>query len=152
MGRRSAVTSTRVITLLAAMTMALALCASTVATAADDLEAKQSLEQVRQRGERGDLNAQFVLGWMYEDGTLRGVPQDYVEAAKWYRMAADQGYYAAMHELGVMYTEGRGVPQDYVMAYMWLNLAAARSPPAEPNAAEARDFVARKMTATQIAE
>jgi TPR repeat protein len=67
-------------------------------------------------------------------------------------MAADQGYYAAMHELGLMYFDGKGVPQDFVTAYMWLNLAAARSPAEETNAAEARDEIARKMTREQIAE
>ena len=38
---------------------------------------------------QGDTNAQFNLGVMYEDG--RGVTQDYQEAVKWYRKAAEQG-------------------------------------------------------------
>ena len=134
----------------------LALCVlsvSTFAAAADDLEkAKRSLEQVRERGEHGDVDAQFVLGFMYQEGTANGVPQDYAEAAKWYRLAAKQGYYAAMHELGLMYFEGKGVPQDYVMAYMWLNLAAARAPSSDTAPAVARDNVARNMTRAQIAE
>jgi TPR repeat protein len=125
----------------------------TVAGAGDDLDrAKQSLEQVREQGERGDINAQFALGFMYQDGRVKGVPQDYAEAAKWYRLAADQGYYAAMHELGFLYFEGKGVPQDYVTAYMWLNLAAARSPAGETKAAGDRDLVASRMTRAQIAE
>jgi TPR repeat protein len=114
--------------------------------------ALQSLEQVREKGERGDMDAQFVLGFMYQEGKPQGVPQDYAEAARWYRLAADQGYYAAMHELGLMYFEGKGVPEDYAMAYMWLNLAAARSPARETNAAEARDLVASRLTKAQIAE
>jgi uncharacterized protein len=133
--------------------VAFAFPVSTACAADDDLErAKQSLEQVRKQGERGDISAQFALGFMYQNGKVLGVPQDYTEAARWYRMAADQGDYAAMHELGLMYFDGKGVPQDYATAYMWLDLAAARSPAQETNAAEARDEIARKMTREQIAE
>jgi len=38
---------------------------------------------------QGNADAQFHLGVMYEFG--EGVPQDYKEAARWYRLAADQG-------------------------------------------------------------
>ena len=40
--------------------------------------------------EQGSANAQFNLGGMYEYG--EGVPQDYKTAAKWYRLAAEQGH------------------------------------------------------------
>ena len=40
--------------------------------------------------EQGNADAQSNLGLMYESG--RGVPQDYKEAIKWYRLAADQGF------------------------------------------------------------
>ena len=43
----------------------------------------------------------------------QGVPQDYEEAIKWYRLAAEQGYASAQYNLGVMYDNGDGVPQDY---------------------------------------
>ncbi|WP_315496945.1 tetratricopeptide repeat protein, partial [Haemophilus parahaemolyticus] len=39
--------------------------------------------------EQGDAAAQFNLGVMYGNG--RGVKQDYFEAVKWYRQAAEQG-------------------------------------------------------------
>ena len=42
---------------------------------------------------------------------VRGVPQDYAEAVKWYRKGADQGYARAQHNLGVVYAEGHGVPR-----------------------------------------
>ena len=38
---------------------------------------------------QGNAAAQTNLGLMY--GTGLGVPMDYVEAMKWYRLAADQG-------------------------------------------------------------
>jgi hypothetical protein len=59
---------------------------------------------------------------MYANG--EGVPQDYAEAAKWYRKAADQGYDVAQYNLGIMYDEGRGVPQDYAEAVKWYRKAA----------------------------
>ena len=51
---------------------------------------------------------------MYENG--RGVPQDYAEAVKWYRMAAEQGTPNAQGSLGMMYYKGQGVPQNYAEA------------------------------------
>ncbi len=38
---------------------------------------------------QGDANAQNNLGFMYYKG--HGVPQDYAEAVKWFRKAAEQG-------------------------------------------------------------
>ena len=39
--------------------------------------------------EQGDVDAQNYLGWMYFHGS--GVPENKVEAVKWYRKAAKQG-------------------------------------------------------------
>jgi TPR repeat protein len=98
--------------------------------------------------------ASTSLGLMYYKG--RGLPQDYAEAIKWYRLAADQGDAAAQGMLGVMYVHGEGVPQDYVQAHMWLNLAASRYPAsgkvARDDAVKVRDQIASKMTPEQIAE
>jgi TPR repeat protein len=66
--------------------------------------------------------AQFNLGAMYDNG--RGVRQDYDEAVKWYRLAADQGDAGAQSNLGVKYDLGRGVPQDHVEAVKGYRLAA----------------------------
>ncbi len=59
---------------------------------------------------------------MYFEGL--GVPQDDVEAARWYRLAADQGHATAQFNLGVMYFKGEGVPQDVAEAVRWYRLAA----------------------------
>ncbi|MCH8931814.1 MAG: sel1 repeat family protein, partial [Nitrospinae bacterium] len=56
-----------------------------------------------------------------------GVPQDYAEAAKWYRKAAEQGDAEAQAMLGLMYLNGEGVPQENVQAHKWFNLSASRS-------------------------
>jgi uncharacterized protein len=78
-----------------------------------------------------------------------GVPQDYVEAVKWYRKAADQGNARAQFDLGIMHAEGRGVPQDYVSAHMWFTLSAAQG---YEDAEKNRDIAARRMTPAQISE
>ena len=59
---------------------------------------------------------------MYANG--EGVPQDYAEAVRWYRLAAEQGNASAQHNLGLMYANGEGVPQDYAEAVRWYRLAA----------------------------
>ncbi len=83
---------------------------------------------------------------MYDNG--RGVTQDYAEAVRWYREAADQGLAAAQFNLGLMYYNGQGVTQDYAEAHMWLNVAASRaSGDDQKRYADARESVAKKMTA-----
>ena len=54
----------------------------------------------------------------------RGVAQDYVEAARLYRLAAEQGHARARFFLGVMFYNGRGVAQDDGEAVRWYRLAA----------------------------
>jgi hypothetical protein len=90
--------------------------------------------------------AQSLLGLSYEKG--QGVPVDYVQAARWYRKAAEQGSGHAQFLLGGMYFEGKGVPKDLVQAYAWFNRAA----PQNEGAAELRDSLQKFMTPTQIAE
>ena len=87
------------------------------------------------------------MGVLYAYG--EGVPQDFAEASKWYRKAADQGNAKAQYHLGLMYAKGRSVPQDLVQALMWLDLAAAQG---DALAARSGDRVAAKMTPAQIKE
>jgi len=77
------------------------------------------------------------------------VPQNFVEAAKWFRLAADQGLSSAQFMLGEMHVLSEGVPFDLVRALMWLTLAAAQG---YERAIEARERIAEHMTPSQIAE
>jgi hypothetical protein len=52
------------------------------------------------------------------------VPQDYAQAALWYRKAADQGNADAQNKLSVLYSNGQGVPQDDAQAALWSRKAA----------------------------
>ena len=89
---------------------------------------------------------------VYQAG--HGVPQDYAQAAKWIRLAADQANAWAQGMLGIMYQAGDGVPQDYVEAHKWFNLSAAWEPDADirERAVKARDELASMMTPAQVAE
>ena len=51
------------------------------------------VRSIRVKAEQGDVEAQVALAQVYLEG--RGVQVDYVEAAKWYRTAAEQGDAAA---------------------------------------------------------
>ena len=50
--------------------------------------------------------------------------QDFAEAVKWRRLAADQGHADAQNNLGFCYFNGKGVKQDFVEAVKWWRLAA----------------------------
>ncbi len=52
------------------------------------------------------------------------MPQDYIQAAFWYRKAADQGDDGAQNNLAILYDNGQGVPQDHVRAVHWYRIAA----------------------------
>jgi hypothetical protein len=66
------------------------------------------------QAEAGDKVAQTNVGEIYEKGL--GTAPDYVNAAKWYRKAADQGYPRALTNLGFLYERGLGVAKDPVAA------------------------------------
>ena len=51
---------------------------------------------------------------------------DHNEAARWYRLAADQGYGLAQARLGDYYSGGEGVVPDYAAAGAWYQQAANR--------------------------
>jgi TPR repeat protein len=53
-----------------------------------------------------------------------GEPEDYPEALRWYRLAADQSDADAQYNLGLAYANGQGVAQDYPEAVKWYRLAA----------------------------
>jgi hypothetical protein len=62
------------------------------------------------------------FGQMAFDGD--GVDQNYVEAANWYKMAAEKGHARAQHNLALMYENGQGVTRDLAEAAKWYRMAA----------------------------
>lgn len=66
----------------------------------------------------GHAIAQFNIALMYHGGL--GVPANEAEAVKWYKMSAENGYYAAQEFLSAAYEEGWfGLPQDQKKAIYW---------------------------------
>ena len=100
-----------------------------VVTAGVGTAQQESIEELRARADAGDAEAQFDLGVLYANGD--GVPQDYAEAGRWYRLAAEQGHTGAQSNLGIAYYAGFGVPQDAVESVRWFRLAAERDCPSK---------------------
>ena len=55
-----------------------------------------------------------------------GLTQDYKEAERWVRMAAEQGVAGAQNAMGVFYLNGEGVIKDDEQAVKWFKAAAAQ--------------------------
>jgi len=72
-----------------------------------DDAAKKKFEVVKAKAEKGNKDAQTLLGLYYDEG--QGVLEDDKEAVKWYRKAAEQGNTMAQNKLGLMYDYGEGV-------------------------------------------
>jgi hypothetical protein len=80
-----------------------------------------ALKQFRALAAKGDANAQFDLGMMYQNGD--GVTAEDKEAFGWFRKAAEQGVAQAQAQLGVMYYSGEGVGQSDAQAAAWFGKA-----------------------------
>lgn len=75
------------------------------------------------REEKFELEEWNRKGNEYYDGA--GVPQDYVEAVKWYRQAAERGFAPSQFNLAHCYARGLGVAPDYFnQAKKWCLKAA----------------------------
>ena len=78
----------------------------------------QVMSRVRQLAERGEIEAEFYLGYFLAKGQF--TVKDDGEAVPWFRKAAEKGHAAAQNSLGWMYHEGRGVAKDDTEAVAWI--------------------------------
>ena len=83
---------------------------------------KRALAIFEALAERGNVNAQFNCGIMYDHG--EGTAVDSAKALTWFEKAAEQGYAAAQFNCGCMYHNGRGTAVDEAKALMWYKKAA----------------------------
>lgn len=60
-----------------------------------------TVDKYQQEAEKGDEEAQYFLGHMYEEGI--DAPQDRNAAIKWYESAAKQGHHSAESSLGFLF-------------------------------------------------
>jgi TPR repeat protein len=81
-----------------------------------------AIKEYRPLAERGDAEAQYRIGRLYEFG--KGYPKDQAQGIAWIRKAAAQNHTDAQQELGFIYATGDGVKQDYVQAVAWFRKAA----------------------------
>ena len=95
----------------------------------------REFDALRARAEQGEAEAQYELGCLNDVGCLdesvlsKGLDLeidalDDAEAARWYRLAAEQGHAAAQSRLGDFHEFGYGVSQDYAEAVRWHRSAA----------------------------
>lgn len=71
----------------------------------------------------GDAAAQVLVGDSYAAG--KSVAQDYVQAAAWYRKAAEKGDAGGQIHLAALYRDGgKHFPRDMVQAAAWYRKAA----------------------------
>ena len=90
------------------------------ATGENDVEA---IRWYRKASDSLDRSGQNGLGVFYRDA--RGdVHKDEREAARLFRLSAEQGFHLAQLNLGLLYAEGRGVPRDDAEAVRLYRLAA----------------------------
>lgn len=81
----------------------------------------------RMAADKGDPQAQHILGTLYIDG--KGVPRDSKEALKWLKKAADQGFELSIDAIGRIYADGQGVKKDPEQAFEWHKKGADRGNP-----------------------
>ena len=87
------------------------------AVACDSAEWQHHIQLIALEGD-----VQYVWGWMYYIG--EGVAEDKQEAAKWWRLAAENGHTYAQFYLGWMYDQGIEIAEDDCEAGRWYAIAA----------------------------
>jgi TPR repeat protein len=83
---------------------------------------QKSLWEIYTLALRGDREAQFMVGVLFEKGSE--VEQNLTQAAAWFEKSAEQGHVDAQYNLGLMYATARGVEENSTKAKEWLKKAA----------------------------
>ena len=87
-----------------------------------DSTGHSATDLVAARAKAGDPQAQLEWARFL---TEAAVP-DFVESARWLRLASENGLAAGQYALGLRYLNGQGVGEDVVEAVTWLRRAAER--------------------------
>lgn len=82
-------------------------------------------KQLLRAGQLGSIPAQHQLGVMYATGEWSG-PKDLSEAARWYRLASENGNAESQYNLGFMLLLGEGTSKDTAEGLLWLERAASQ--------------------------
>ncbi len=80
--------------------------------------------ELQKKAAQGNGRAEYLLGCFYNGE--EGLPQDSIEAAKWWEKAAAGGVADAQYCIGLSYYLGQGVPKDAEKAAKWWGKAAGQ--------------------------
>jgi uncharacterized protein len=96
-----------------------------------ELNMPESMNYFRKGADLGNSDCQTSLGLFYQAGDKipGGVKADPAEAAKWYRLAADQNHQEAIYHLAQLYLWGQGVAVDSIEAAKWFRKGAEAGNP-----------------------
>lgn len=87
-------------------------------------KALEKLKQLADAPNEAQSKAAFRLGLMHDGTGPMGILNDFNEAQRYYRLAAELGHPKAQFFLGNMFEFGEGVPQDWEIARGWYERAA----------------------------
>lgn len=82
-----------------------------------------SIDEIIERAEKGDCEAQYIIGFYYNRDSAIDSPDD-EKAFYWLKLAAEQGHCEAQYSLGQKYTEDKSRHKDNGQAIFWLKKAA----------------------------
>ncbi|NJN13853.1 MAG: sel1 repeat family protein [Richelia sp. RM2_1_2] len=82
----------------------------------------EAFELLKPLAEKGNAEAQCIIGSIYDLGL--GRESNALEAVKWYKKSASQGYGVASNNLGTIYYSGReGIEMNRAKASEWYQKA-----------------------------
>ncbi|WP_340200836.1 serine/threonine-protein kinase [Ascidiimonas sp. W6] len=83
----------------------------------------KSFAYYKEAAAEGSIEAQHMLGWIYQNGLEGATKKDLDESLWWYRKAAENDHIASMNNLGTIY-EGK---ENYAEAKIWYTKAANKN-------------------------
>ena len=100
-----------------------------------------NLATLEAKAEKGDLEAQYEMGWRHAIGM--DVELDDDAAVEWLQRAAAAGHSLAQNNMGARYYSGDGVDQDLKQAYRSFFKAANQG---DRKAGKNLDSITRQLT------
>ncbi len=104
-----------------------------------------TIQLYQEKAREGDAEAQYQLGLLFMNG--KGTIQDFEEAARWFKLAANQNHALSQYQLGLIHKTGYGLPANLEKSYMWFNISAAAG---IQEAIIARDKIMLSLTPKQL--
>jgi TPR repeat protein len=106
------------------------------------------LEYLEMAAENGHMEAQFLVGFMYDIGEGQ-IGRDSKKAGKFFLRAALQGHAEAQQRMILRTQYGDGLPKSTAKAFMWAVLATASG---DPKAAKQRRGMEAELSTAVVQE